>query len=237
MLVKSGSRDVAIVPFPLLVEIVYKTHNKVAHIGRHKLIELIGQHFWHPSLDEVARDVCASCIHCQLYKCSSQPICPPTIKIQSRCPFDLVAMDLIQFQKSRKGNVGALVIVDHFSKLLNVIQIKNKKAETVANALLDRGLPHMLKIPNRILTDNGPEFRSDVFNSLLSRFNIKHVYSTRYRAQGNGCVERCNRTITEFLKGLIDGEQNNWDKKLPEPLWRITTPFTPKLKLVHRSIY
>ena len=66
-----------VVPFSLLVEIVYKTHNQVAHIGRHKLMALVMQMFWHPALDEVSREVCASCTHCQLNKVSTQHLSPP----------------------------------------------------------------------------------------------------------------------------------------------------------------
>jgi hypothetical protein len=191
-----NSRKIVVVSFPMLIEIVHKTHQQVAHIGRHKLVSLVSEHFWHPSLDEVCRDVCSSCIHCQLYKVSSQPVAPPTIKIQSSCPYDLVAMDLIQFPISARGHVAALVIVDHNSKQSIAIPLRNKRSDTVANALLDRGLPAMLRIPNRILTDNGPEFRGGHFEQLLEEHNIEHVYSTRYRAEGNGAVERCNRTIT-----------------------------------------
>ena len=205
---------IPVVPFTLLTDIVYKVHTQMAHIGMHKLIDIISKDFWHPSLELVVRDICISCRHCQLYKVSSQSIAPPTIKIQANHPFDLVAIDLLQFPKSSNNNVAAVVCVDHFSKFLMAIPIKDKTAKTVTKILHEQVLPHLARLPNRILTDNGPEFRSSEFQELLDSFNIKHIFSTRYRAQGNGAVERSNRTITELIKGLIDGNTDTWDTQL-----------------------
>jgi hypothetical protein len=123
-------------------------------------------------------------------------------------------MDLLQFPKSSNQNVVALVVVDHKSKWLTAVPLKDKKAATVARAVKEQVLPHILKLPNRVLTDNGPEFISHEFNELLDSYNVTHIYSTRYRAAGNGAVEHCNRTITEFLKGLIDDNKQAWDTNL-----------------------
>jgi transposase InsO family protein len=210
--------SVPVVPYNLLIDIVYKVHTQMAHIGRHKLINIVSRSFWHPALDKVAGDICISCNHCQLYKVSSQPIAPPTIKIHASHPFDLVAMDLLQFPKSSRNNVAALVVIDHYSKFLIAIPLKDKTAITVTKALNEQVLPHMLRIPNRVLTDNGPEFRSSHFNDALNNYNIDHIYSTRYRASGNGAVERSNRTVTELLKGLINENPTNWDVRLNKAL-------------------
>ena len=211
-----AGKSVPVVPFPLLVEIIHKVHIQLGHVGRSKMIEVVSKNFWHPAIDSVTRDVCNTCIHCQLFKISSQPISPPTMKIQANHPFDLVAMDLLQFTKSSHNNVAVLVAIDHFSKFLFAIPLKDKRAFSVVKAVREQILPHILKIPHRILTDNGPEFRSSEFNDILENFNIKHIYSTRYKASGNGAVERSNRTITELLKGLINENPTSWDIELPK---------------------
>jgi len=93
LLVIDRNFSVPVIPFSLLVDIVFKVHAKLAHIGRNKLISVVGRQYFHPSLSRVAADICSSCVHCQLYKVSSQLKTPPTIKIKSLFPFDLVAMD------------------------------------------------------------------------------------------------------------------------------------------------
>jgi hypothetical protein len=132
------------------------------------------------------------------------------LKISADGPFDLVAMDLLQFEASSKGHVALLVAVDHFSKFLTAIPLKDKRAYSVKAALAEQILPHFPKIPARILTDNGPEFRSESFNAVLSEYNIDHIYSTRYKASSNGMAERANRTITQILKSLASERPREW---------------------------
>ena len=209
----STHKSPVVVSFPFLVEIVNKVHQKLAHIGRHKLVNAVSEWFYHPALDKVAGDVCLSCAHCQIYKTNNQPIFPPTLKISTNNPFDLVAVDLLQFCKSSRNNVAALVCVDHFSKWLSIVPIYDKKATTVANALRYKILPFLPKIPNRILSDNGPEFRSNEFKALLNEFNITEVKSTPLKPSSNGAVERINRTVIEFLKGFKH-KQGDWEQNI-----------------------
>jgi transposase InsO family protein len=48
-------------------------------------------------------------------------------------------------------------------------------------------------VAERVLTDNGPCYRSGVFNAALGE--VEHSYTRRYRPQTNGKVERFNRTL------------------------------------------
>ena len=205
---------VPVIPFSLLVELAHKVHVQLAHIGKNKLINTLKTRFYHPSMTKVVSDICFTCPHCQLYKVSSQPISPPTIKINSRFPFDLFAMDLLQFPRSSNGNIAAFVAIDHFSKFLFAVPIKDKKSSTICKVLSTRIFPSMLRLPVRILSDNGPEFRSAEFDSLLQRYNITHIFSTRYRAAGNGAVERVNRTIIELLRALVSENERSWDTEI-----------------------
>jgi hypothetical protein len=112
-----------------------------------------------------------------------------------------------------QGNIGWLVVVDHFSKWLSVVPIRNKTAKTVVNMLEHRILPTLPRMPDRILTDNGPEFSSEIFSAMLTSYGIKHIFTTPYRPASNGCVERVNRTIGEFLKNIVESP-GSWDTRL-----------------------
>ena len=146
-------------------------------------------------------------------KVSGQIVKPPTLKIETTYPFEMVAVDLIQLPRTRLGNVGCVVVVDHFSKWLCVSPIRNKTAATVCNVVHHRVLPSLPRIPDRLLSDNGPEFKSHIFASILKSFGIKHIFTTPYKPSSNGCVERVNRTIGEFLRNL-KSESASWDQNI-----------------------
>jgi hypothetical protein len=139
-------------------------------------------------------------------------VVPPTVKITTSHPFELMAVDLVQFPRTSSGYLGCCVLVDHNSKWTCVVPIKNKYATTVVNVIEERMLPFLPRIPLKILSDNGPEFTSQVFGDLLSRYSITHIHTTPYKPSSNGCVERVNRTIGEVLRGLSSSE--HWDRDI-----------------------
>ncbi|XP_047740946.1 uncharacterized protein LOC125179330 [Hyalella azteca] len=214
----TGNTQSIVIPFALMVEVVHKTHLQLAHIGRHKLVDLVLRNFWHPALDKVARDICASCYHCQLFKTSRMIAIPPTLKIETSYPFELVAIDVMLLPKSSRNNIAVVVAVDHFSKWLVAVPLRDKKASTVTKAFTENILPTFAGIPDRVLSDNGVEFKSSEFNEVLENNNITHIYSTPYKASSNGCVERCNRSIIQLLKGLVQEKPRTWDLHLPKAL-------------------
>ena len=129
-----------------------------------------------------------------------------------------MAMDVMVLPRTPRNNICVLVAVDSFSKWTVAIPMKNKTTATVCNIVESNILPNFTKLPTRILTDNGPEFRSEEFNLLLKKYNINHVCSTPYKPSSNGGVERMNRTIIQLLKSLVEGNNTNWDLHLPRAM-------------------
>lgn len=209
----SNGIKVPIVSFNLLVEVVLVLHHQFSHIGRDKVINLLGNQVWHPSAYKVASDVCTTCKTCQLFKISPIQIAPPTWKIETKVPFELMAADLVEFGKTASGYIGCLMIVDHNSKWLAAVPIKNKKSITVVNALENNVFPFLPRLPDNLLTDNGPEFSSDTFSTLMQKYGIKHIFTTPYKPSSNGAVERINRTIGSFLASF-DSSPLHWDQNL-----------------------
>ena len=215
LLVKSiGEKGIPVVSFNLLVDIVLKVHIQNAHIGAFKLYELLSEHIWQPSLRSVIRDACNTCSICQKNKTISRVKVPPTIKIKTKAPFELVAMDLVSLPTTPDGYVGILVLVDHHTKWLAVSPIKNKRTKTIIDKLENQLFPGLVKVPSKILTDNGPEFNSLEFSDMAERLNIHHLKTTAYKPSSNGAVERVNRTVIEFLRSLTGGPAV-WKDYLP----------------------
>ena len=215
---KQAKHCSALLPFALIADIAYKTHTNLGHIGSNKLQNTVLELFWHPALEKICRDICTSCLHCQLYKVHRQHIQPPIIKLQTMYPYQLLSMDIMLLPKSSKGNIAVLVAIDSYSKWITAIPIKNKTTSTVTNALKYEILPNLPMVPSKILTDNGPEFRSHEFNDALKQYNIRHILSTPYKPSSNGLVERSNRTIIQLLKGVLREDCSKWDILLHKAL-------------------
>ena len=65
----------------------------------------------------------------------SSCVIPPKFKIHTSYPFEFLAIDLMSLPKTQSGYVACLVAVDHYSKFVAAIPIKNKKSQTVIEAL------------------------------------------------------------------------------------------------------
>ena len=234
------TKAIPVINRKFLQDVVYRTHQSMAHVGEGKLRDVIISEFWHPSINQVCREVATCCPWCQKNKPGSAGASPPCLKIESSSPFELVAVDLVELPRTARGYVGCFVMVDHYSKWLSVVPIKNKKAETVSAALESQVLPKLPLVPTRLLSDNGPEFRSEVFNELLDSYNIKHTYTTPYKPSSNGAVERVNRSVIQLLKGLAN-DPTDWDMKLGKAVvvynntWHEEIKNTPGKFLLERS--
>ena len=76
-------------------------------------------------------------------------------------PFELVGMDLVgKLKCSNTGNQYMCVMVDYFTKWIEVYPLKTKKAEEVTDCIMD--IFYKYGAPKRILTDRGKEFVNKV---------------------------------------------------------------------------
>ena len=204
-----------VVSFPVLVELALTLHNEMAHLGREKLIRLMQQHLWHPSIYKCASDITNTCDLCQRGKVSSTQA-PPVARIITSSPFDLFAVDVVKLPKCGPF-VGCLVGIDHFTKWLTAVPLTCLTGEHLASQLEKKVLPNLVRTPAKILSDNGPEFRSGSFGEVLKIYGIQQQFTTPYRPQGNGITERANRTLLELLR-LEGAGDRNWVKLLPKVL-------------------
>ena len=208
---------VPVVNLRWLVDITTAIHEKMAHIGTEKLKDKVIKQLWHPKINKVCQDVAVTCNWCQRNKPKTNEPSPPIIKIQTSKPFELVAVDLLQLPTTRFGNKYVLVATDHYSKWVSAAPLRNKNGSLVAKIMEEKILTSLTAKPEKILSDNGKEFKAREFEQLLISYGIKHIYSTPYKPSSNGAVERVNRTIIQILKGLVNSP-TDWDKELPRTL-------------------
>ena len=108
-------------------------------------------------------------------------------------PLQLEHLDFTSFETTTNLNESpkvknVLVIVDHFTRYTRAYVTKDQKVSTAAKILYE-GFISIFRAPERILTDKGKAFTSELVEQLCSQFGISQSTTTAYHPQGNGQVE------------------------------------------------
>lgn len=91
------------------------------------------------------------------------------------------------------------VAVDDFSRVAYAELLPDERKGTCA-AFMGRCLAFFAGLGvavERVMTDNGPGYRSGDFNALLSGRGVRHIYTRPFSPWQNGKVERMNRTLAQ----------------------------------------
>jgi transposase InsO family protein len=113
--------------------------------------------------------------------------------------FQFITMDFVTDLPESEGYDAILVVVDQFTKTI-IIEPCNKtiNADITANLLLKRVFCKF-GIPDKIISDRGPQFASKVMKTVLKSMGIRSALSTAFHPQTNGATERTNQEIEQFL--------------------------------------
>jgi len=124
-------------------------------------------------------------------------------------------MDLITDLPPADGFDSILVMVDQ-GLTKGVILIPCNKtitSEQTGNLLLEN-LYKRFGLPDKIISDRGPQFTSNSFKELLKILGIKSALSTAYHPQTDGTTERMNQEIEAYLSIYCTSYPEDWPKAL-----------------------
>lgn len=97
-----------------------------------------------------------------------------------------------------------LVIVDAFSKWVEVFPVSSTSAEATITALRMAFAQHGL--PDLIVSDNGPAFASEQYLDFLTCNGIRRMLVPPYHPASNGAAERVVQTVKNKLKKSGSGD-------------------------------
>ena len=125
-------------------------------------------------------------------------------------PWEIVSIDLIGLLPESAGYNGILVIVDRFFKMARYIPINmNITAQEVAKISWNWVFKDM-GIPQKVISDWGPQFVSRFMKELCSRLGIERNPSTAYHPQTDGQTEWVNQELEQYLRLYCNYRQNDW---------------------------
>ena len=81
------------------------------------------------------KDWCTKCVKCQKKRDAVPNFRAPLRPIITTRPRELVTMDLVEYPVSNDGNRYALVVIDNFTKYLELFALNEGRAAAVADKL------------------------------------------------------------------------------------------------------
>ena len=89
---------------------------------------------------------------------------------------------------TKRGYRFIVVAMDYLTKFTEVRALKTSVKKEVAQFVY-KHIVTRFGIPLEMVSDNGPQFTSDVWEHLIERLAIKLRFTTMYKPSTNGLVE------------------------------------------------
>ena len=182
-----------IIPSKLQETVLSELHQ--GHPGVSAMKSIARSYLWWPNLDKDLETTARSCLSCQAVK-QSPAATPLHPWVWPARPWQRVHVD---FAGPFMGKMF-LLAVDAHSKWGEVYpMLKTTTSKTIEL------LQHMFaasRLPEQLVSDNGPQFVSEEFRQFTRGNGIKHIRSSPYHPASNGLAERFVRTFKESMKAM-----------------------------------
>lgn len=201
-------------------EIVAKYHDALTagHPGELETFNAVQEHYFWPGMRTFVWNYVKGCAVCQQFKINQHPSKPALVAIdgaKSLRPFAQIAADFITDLPVSNGFDSILSVVDH-GHTKGVILIpchKTITAEQTAQLLVDNVFKRF-GIPDKMISDRGPQFAAKVFREFLGILEIKSTLSTAFHPQTDRTTEWYNQEIETWLGIFCLAFPEEWSQHL-----------------------
>ncbi len=196
-----------VLPEILRPSVLSSLHDSMGHMGVERTLDLVRSRFYWPKMAAEVEQKIRTCSCCVRRKALPQKA-SPLVNIQATRPLELVCMDFLSLEPDNRNTRDILVITDFFTKYAVAVPTPNQKARTVAKCLWENFVVHY-GFPERLHSDQGPDFESRTIKELCEMAGVKKTRTTPYHPRGNP-VERFNRTLLSMLGTLEEKDKAHW---------------------------
>ncbi|GBG76561.1 hypothetical protein CBR_g22309 [Chara braunii] len=169
-----------------------------------------------PSMKGTAEKFVAECQVCQRIKpCrqKSMGLLTPLPILDG--PGESVSVDFTDMGKaSKNGYSQVMVIVDRFSKFLNLIPLPPHAPTELVIHEFQQEYIRQFGTPKTLVSDRDPRFISTEWKDFTSQLGIKLCMTSGRHTEANGLAAEINQTVFRLLRALIIPDQETWDEEL-----------------------
>ena len=201
-LIMKGQR--CVVPQSVRPEALSRIHR--SHIGQDGCVRFAREHVFWPGMTSQIKDFVSRCETCQTFSRKQQR---ETLhqELPPDRPWQEVACDLFELEGKHY-----LVTVDCHSNFAETDQLSS----TTAFAVIGKLKQHFARygVPERVRTDNGPQFSSEEFHGFSQEWQFKHMTSSPGHPQSNGKAENAVGTVKQLFRKAMHSGRDVWQSLL-----------------------
>ena len=204
-----------VLPHMMIGHVLELAHNKLGHNGiSHTYAMLKRLYYWKGMKVSITKHM-KNCAVCQKHN----PQVVPYAKLHfdtATFPMEFISMDLIGefYPPSKSVHKYALTVICMLTGYVFCVPLKSKQANKVFQAYIDN-VYAKFSGSLKILSDNGTEFKNQLFEKIAKELGVKHkIYTAPYCPSSNGRIEGFHN----FLKACIAkhvSSQLEWTNVVP----------------------
>ncbi|CAL4121120.1 unnamed protein product, partial [Meganyctiphanes norvegica] len=188
---------------------LYYNHDTLfsGHQGVDRTLQRIKSAYHWLSIRKDTHDYVQSCDKCQKYKTNVTPYFTNYVgkmKIFADLPNEVIFVDIAYAQRSQEGYQYMLVIIDSFSRFMEVFPIRTLTAQDIIKELTRYSCVH--GFPNQIYTDSAGDFRKAMIDDCSHLLNVRHCTSIPWRHQSN-ISERYIQMLKSGIRLMVPEER------------------------------
>ena len=200
---------------------VERIHADLGHFGQAKTCEAVARRAYFPGWRPFTKLIVRNCTVCnKSHRGGKMPRQTALRPMREFRPMSVLHADLvgpIPVGSNGKGQYGfqyILSVIDSATRYLWLVPLRNKTAETVANALYEDVIART-SVPSAILTDLGKEFTAEILDRLYARLGITRLRTSGYHPQCDSKCERVHCSVHDMLVKFIERDFKCWAAYLP----------------------
>ena len=176
--------------------------------------EKLKTRFYWPGMKKDVDLYCSQYTRCGARKAPPHNAKARLMSMRAGFPFERIAMDVVgPLPKTERGNRYLLVIVDYYTRWPEAYAIAHQDAHSIASKLVTEYFSRYGS-PYCIHSDQGANFESNLLREICNLYDIKKTRTTSYHPQGDGFVERMNRTLIDTIALVAKDAKEHWDLRI-----------------------
>ena len=138
------------------------------------------------------KDYVNQCYHCSEYRSAQRRELLKATPMPDN-PWERIGADLFVFDGQ-----NYLVIMDYYSRFPEILHLQDTTSNTVIGKI--KSVYARWGIPFVLVTDNGPQFRSEQFKQFCENYGFTHITSSPMFPQSNGDAESAVAIAKKILR-------------------------------------